>query len=59
MIFNFTEKYQFSTGLMLNNQIVDSTKLLGTIISDDLHWDLNTKIIDGDLEKSGKFWSFR
>ena len=48
MIFNFTENYQFSTRLMLNNQIVEileSTKLLGTIISDDLHWDLNTKNI--------------
>ena len=48
MIFNFTENYQFSTRLMLNNQIVEileSRKLLGTIISDDLHWDLNTKNI--------------
>ena len=44
MIFNYTEKYQFSTRLLLNNELVEnlsSTKLLGTIISDDLRWDLN------------------
>ena len=48
LIFNFTEKYQFSTRLKLNNEIIeilDSTKLLGTIISNDLRWDLNTKNI--------------
>ena len=45
MIFNFTEKYQFSTRLLLNNEIEDNlskTKLLGTIITDDLRWDENT-----------------
>ena len=45
MIFNFTEKYQFSTRLLLNNEIVEylsKTKLLGTIITDDLRWDENT-----------------
>ena len=45
MLFNFTEKYQFGTRLMLKNEpleIVDSTRLLGTIISSDLSWDLNT-----------------
>ena len=45
LIFNFTEKYQFSTRLLLNNEILEvleSTKLLGTIISNDLSWDLNT-----------------
>ena len=35
MIFNFTEKYQFG-------KVIDSTQLLGTIISRDLRWDLNT-----------------
>ena len=41
----FTTKYQFTTRLVLNDQIIEilkSTKLLGTIISDDLRWDLNT-----------------
>ena len=48
MIFNFTEKYQFSTRLLLENEIIEnltSTRLLGTIISDDLSWDQNTKSI--------------
>ena len=38
MIFNETIKYQFTTRLQLNNSlldIIDSTKLLGVIISDD------------------------
>ena len=45
MIFNYTEKYQFSTRLHLNNEMIEnlqSTRLLGTIISDDLTWNLNT-----------------
>ena len=45
LIFNFTENYQFTTRLMLNDEIVevlDSTRLLGTIISSDLKWDANT-----------------
>ena len=45
MIFNFTSKYQFNTRLELKGEKIDTiqnTKLLGTIISDDLRWDLNT-----------------
>ena len=45
IIFNFTKKYQFTTRLSINNkdiEVVDSTRLLGTIISNDLRWDLNT-----------------
>ena len=45
MIFNFTENYKFTTRLQLkdeNVEIVNSTRLLGTILSDDLGWDLNT-----------------
>ena len=45
MIFNSTEKYQFSTRLHLNNEMIEHlqiTRLLGTIISDDLTWNLNT-----------------
>ena len=45
MIFNFTENYQFTTRLTLKDEIVeviDSTRLLGTIITNDLKWDLNT-----------------
>ena len=46
MTFNFTNNYQFSTRLQLNDQnleSIESTKLLGTIISNDLIWNLNTK----------------
>ena len=45
MLFNFTNNYQFTTRLSLNNEnleVVKSTKLLGVMISDDLKWDENT-----------------
>ena len=45
MIFNYTNNYQFTTRLNINNQpieVIDSTKLLGTVLSNDLCWDLNT-----------------
>ena len=48
MIFNYTNKYQFSTRLNLNNQILETvkeTKHLGTIITDYLKWDQNTNYI--------------
>ena len=46
MIVNFTEKYQFSTRLNLNNktvELVDSMKILGTIINKKLEWGQNCK----------------
>ena len=48
LIFNHTNIYQFSTTLKLNNEIleaVDNTKLLGTIITNNLTWDLYTNNI--------------
>ena len=45
IIFNFTNKYQFCTRLSLNGEnveIVQESKLLGTIIQNDLKWDSNT-----------------
>ena len=45
MIFNFTDRFQFTTRLKLkgeNIEVIDSTKLLGTVLSNDLKWDLNT-----------------
>ena len=45
MIFNFSSNYQFNTRMQLkgeNIETIKNTKLLGTIISDDLKWDLNT-----------------
>ena len=46
MIFNYTNNYQFSTNLKINEKdidVIDSTRLLGTIIQKDLRWDLNTR----------------
>ena len=48
MIFNFTNQYQFTTRLSLNNNnldVVSDTKLLRTIICDDLKWDKNCNAI--------------
>ena len=48
MIFNYTNNYQFSTRLTLNDktlETVNETKLLGTIVSNDLKWDKNTSNI--------------
>ena len=46
MIFNFTLNYQFTTNLSHNGddvEVIDETKLLGTIITDDLKWHKNTE----------------
>ena len=48
MIFNFTNNYQFTTRLKLNDEtleIVNKTKLLGVIFTDDLKWDENVKYL--------------
>ena len=48
MIFNQTKNYQFTTRMTLNDvnvEVVSQTKLLGTHITNDLKWDLNTKEI--------------
>ena len=48
MIFNFTNDHQFSTRLTLEGQvleIVDETKLLGTVVTNDLKWDRNVEEI--------------
>ena len=48
MIFNFTDKYKFTTNLNLNDEkleVVNQAKLLGVIISDDLKWDKNYLIL--------------
>ena len=45
MIFNFTRKYQFTTNMSVNQQpieIVRETRLLGTIVTQDLKWNKNT-----------------
>ena len=48
MVFNFTNKYQFGTRLKLGDEqleTVTETKLLGTILTNDLKWDQNTNNI--------------
>ena len=45
MIFNFLRNYQFTTRINLEHQninVISQTKLLGTIVTDDLKWDQNT-----------------
>ena len=48
MVFNFTKNYQFSTRLELEGKILETvseTKLLGTIVTNDLKWGKNTSFI--------------
>ena len=48
VIFNYTNKYKFSTRLKIHDEIVETvtnTRLLGTIIDQNLCWDLNTENI--------------
>ena len=48
MVFNYTDNYKFTTRLQLRNEtveVIDSTHFLGTIITQDLNWDFNTKSI--------------
>ena len=52
MIFNFTRSKQFSTRLTLRNaniETVKEMKLLGTIISNDLKWNKNTKHLGSSI----------
>ena len=48
MVFNFTNDYQFSSRVQLDNEVVEIVKearLLGVIINDKLTWDPNTDYI--------------
>ena len=48
IIFNYTNNYQFTTRLTMNDiplEVIKSTRLLGTIMSNDLSWDLNCENI--------------
>ena len=49
MIFNFSKTNQFTTRLKLNDHtldVIEKTKLLGSVITSDLKWDANcTEII--------------
>ena len=48
MIFNFTNDFQFSTRNILNGkniEVINKTKLLGVVISNDLKWEENTNLL--------------
>ena len=48
MIFNPSRKYQFTTRLEINGQnleVIEKTRLLGTILTNDLKWEENTRSI--------------
>ena len=48
MIFNFTNIYQFSTRNKVKNknvEVIEKTKLLGTVITSDLKWEENTSLL--------------
>ena len=48
MIFNSTDNYQFGAELSLNDnklEVVQKTKLLGVVITNDLKWNKNTDFI--------------
>ena len=48
IIFNFSKNHQFTTILAIDKnyiEVVKETKLMGTVITDDLKWTKNTKEI--------------
>ena len=48
MVFNFTNNHQFSTRFSINKEHIEekqNVKLLGTIISSNLKWEENTKLL--------------
>ena len=57
MVFNFTKTKQFSTRLTLKKKTIEKvreTKLLGTVITDDLKWTKNTKsLVKKSIWKNG------
>ena len=54
MLINFTNNYQFTTRLSMNNtniEVVNEMKILGTIITDKLKWDKNCDLIISKVNK--------
>jgi exonuclease III len=48
MIFNFSKQYPFTTRLELNGEnieVIKKTRLLGTIVTEDLKWEENTALL--------------
>ena len=60
MSFNFSRKFDFLPKLSIGNEqleVVESTKLLGVIISSDLKWNLHTDYATKKAKK--KLWCLR
>jgi hypothetical protein len=58
MIFNYTKNYQFSTRLSIEGETLETvseTKLLGTVITNDLRWSKNATNI---VKKLTREWNF-
>lgn len=54
MVINFTQKYQFTARIKLKNtnlEIVDSMKILGTILTNKLDWNQNCKNLVNKVNK--------
>lgn len=54
LVVNFSKKHQFSTEIKLKGEVVETvnqTKLLGTIITNDLSWNKNTEFIVKETNK--------
>ena len=52
--FNFSKDKKFSTDVKISNESIETvseTKLLGTIITDDLKWNKNTNYIVKETNK--------
>ena len=48
IVFNFSTLYQFTTNIVMKDETIETvseTKLLGTIITDDMKWDKNTEYL--------------
>ena len=48
MVFNFTHNYQFTSRLTLGGEplkLVEETKILGIIMTNDLKWSKNTEFL--------------
>ena len=65
MIVNFTDNFQFHTRLQLKGksiEVVEKTKILGTILTNTLSWDENCatiiKKVNARMQLIRKVWSF-
>ena len=58
MVFNFSKNSQFTTEIQLNGEKIETvtdTKLLGTVLTDKLDWNMNTDCIVKEANKRMSF----